>query len=71
MMDELISIAFVQFSTSMAILCGLGGMDWITQGDGLHPLVAGMCITAFLLAPYFISLMGRLKLAQEDEDETA
>jgi hypothetical protein len=74
LIDEVITIALIQLFTGSALICGIWGIDWITEGHGLHPVLAGVCISVFLLAPYFAAVMGRLSIARrrlEDHDETA
>lgn len=51
-MKTALTVFFAQFATYGAILGLELGRSWISEGYGLHPILAGAAILALILAPY-------------------
>lgn len=50
-------IALTQMSTGLMLFFALEGHAWITDGYGIHPMVAGASACAFFLLPYLVRRM--------------
>jgi hypothetical protein len=65
LVDELLSVLLVQVLTGLALFCLSLGISWITEGSGMHPLLAGLCAMLFIVLPYLLTLWGRYSLEKE------
>lgn len=65
LVDEILSVFLVQVLTTLAVVCLSLGASWITEGSGLHPLLAGLSAMLFIVLPYVLALWGRYSLEKE------
>lgn len=53
----LMKLLITQILTGLACLSLMLGNDWLAEGYGLHPLIAGAAAVVFIILPYIFELM--------------